>query len=320
MPVRTKYNRRAVDLSWKIRMIESCVCLLGGGLTGQTLVDGKRGSMFRDGLTNGFKLVSALAVLAVCCLGQDRGGVDSSVAVGLIQNVLRTAKVSGSLAYWGQCSNGMSRPDFPRVRRLSNYSGPPLKVLQEIFADDPYMRVTQEPNGIIRMMETDVPSDLLRVDIGHISFDKPIILEPSEQESTRDRRFPSDLLDVKIRHIWLQNPFIIEPAKQVSSRGGPNLNFGPAAIPLGGPNMALMLILSTPEVSAFKRAKNIHPSYDDGFPLPGDSGSRPRLVGELDNVTVFQALDYVLQTFPGFWVYENCPSRDEGRTAIFNFY
>jgi hypothetical protein len=39
-----------------------------------------------------------------------------------------------------------------------------------MFADDMKMRVTQEPGGTVRMVETDVPPDLLEVKISHIAF------------------------------------------------------------------------------------------------------------------------------------------------------
>jgi hypothetical protein len=64
----------------------------------------------------------------------------------------------------------MWRPDFPKIRRLSESSGSPVEELQRAFADDPKMRVTQEPGGMIRMVETDAPSDLLDVKISHVSF------------------------------------------------------------------------------------------------------------------------------------------------------
>jgi len=37
--------------------------------------------------------------------------------------------------------------------------------------------------------------------------------------------------------------------------------------------------------------------------------------GELNDVTVEQALDHVLQTFPGFWFYQNCHD-PQGRRKI----
>jgi hypothetical protein len=42
--------------------------------------------------------------------------------------------------------------------------------------------------------------------------------------------------------------------------------------------------------------------------------------GELNDVTVSQALDYVLQTFPGYWIYENCATKERGRSVYLNFH
>ena len=110
---------------------------------------------------------------------------------------------------------------------------------------------------------------------------------------------PSDLLEVKIRHL----SFPVEPMYH-------------------GPNMALHAILMTPEVIAFRRAHSIGPLAEltGGFALPGDCCSGPSVSGVLDDVTVAQALDYVLQTFPGFWLYENCQDTAGRRTVFFNFF
>jgi hypothetical protein len=198
-------------------------------------------------------------ILVTSCLAQDRGGGDPGVAWPLIGSVLKGAQVPGSLEYWGRCGSGMWRPDFPKIRPLSEPSGSPLEVLQRAFADDPKMRVTQELGGMIRMVETDVPSDLLDVKISHVSFHLP---------------------------------------------GSANMY---------GPNYALWPIFSTPEVKAFIAAKHIQSLISF---QPGGSGNK-RVYGELDNVTVSQALDYVLKIFPGFWVYENCPATDGSSRAVY---
>jgi hypothetical protein len=62
-----------------------------------------------------------------------------------------------------------------------------------------------------------------------------------------------------------------------------------------GPNMALLAILANPEVKAFRKAHNIGPASDDSV-MPGDAMSgKPIVYGKLKEVTVSQALDYVLQ-------------------------
>jgi hypothetical protein len=110
---------------------------------------------------------------------------------------------------------------------------------------------------------------------------------------------PSDLLDVKIRHISFRA-------------------HGPTAVGYGA-NSALILILSTPEVVAFMKAHNLGPREDE-LPAPGNSGSGRRAYGELDNLTVSQALDYVLQIFPGIWIYQTFPSVEGKRKVFLNFY
>jgi hypothetical protein len=44
--------------------------------------------------------------------------------------------------------------------------------------------------------------------------------------------------------------------------------------------------------------------------------SKPSVSGELNDVTVAQALDYIEQTFPGFWMYENCPRKGRSPSSF----
>jgi len=220
---------------------------------------GKVGLKYSVVIFNGL-VASSVLLLFGSGLGQEN--------VHSVTDVLSKAHVSGSLAYWspGVCRPEPSRfPSFPRMLP-TRYSGLPLGALSEMFAGDPKMRVTQEPGGVVRMSETDVPNDLLDVRIHHISFDL--------------------------------------------SRFGP--------VVFGGPNMELQKILLAPEVQAFKSVHNIGPF--SGFRLPGDATSYNKHVpGELNDVTVSQALDYVLLTFPGYWVYGNCTNEKGGREAFFWF-
>lgn len=196
------------------------------------------------------------------CLSQDKGGVDQTVAVPVMQEILSSAQLSGSLEYWGVCDVSKPRPEFPKLRPVSGHEGSALDALQQVFANDAKMRVTQESDGKIRMVETDVPKDFLDVKIHHLSF-------------------PSDY---------------------------------------HGPKMALYAIIHTPEVGHFIMDHNIRPR--GGFGLPGDDSiaiDKPSVPGELNDVTVAQALDYVLQTFPGFWTYQNCHDPDGVRTVSFGF-
>jgi hypothetical protein len=159
------------------------------------------------------------------------------------------------------------------MRVLPDYSGPAKDVLQKVFSNDPHMRVTQEEGGVIRIMETDVPTDVLNLKIHHLSF------------------FPPDASESDAVH---------------------------------GAGMALLVILRSPEVVAFRKAHNIDGSVSplhDGTIMPGDCCGGGRVVhGELEDVTVSQALDYVLQTFPGFWLYENCVTDEGARSIYINFH
>jgi hypothetical protein len=114
--------------------------------------------------------ITFILVLAAGCRGQERGGVRASVAAPIVMPVLINAHVGGSLAYWGRCELDHQLPDFPRLHALDKNTDSPVEALREIFSEDPEMRVTQEPNGTIRMAETDTPRDLLDVRISHISF------------------------------------------------------------------------------------------------------------------------------------------------------
>jgi len=141
-----------------------------------------------------------------------------------------------------------------------------------MFADHPKMRVVQEPDGKIRMVETDVPQDLLEVKIHHLSFSA-----------------------------LYQNPWY-DPRHRKS-----RVIYHSGA-------WAVYAILNTPEVITFMD-QNIGRNVPwEGWGMPGQLPLiGPSVPGELNDVTVEQALDYVLQTFPGFWFYENCQD-PHGRT------
>jgi hypothetical protein len=165
---------------------------------------------------------------------------------------------------YSSCGFQKKLPDSLQIRSLTDYSGAPRDVLEKMFADRPKMKITEEP-GIVRMAETDVPTDLLNFKIHHLSF------------------------------------------------GGLPPEFS------HGPGVALMAIQASREVLAFRKEHNIGP-IADRFTGPGDAASPgPIVTGELNDITVSQALDYVLKTFPGFWIYENCANEDGQRTVHFDF-
>ena len=223
------------------------------------------------GFMTSHRLTAAFVFLFLTvCVGQAGTGFEAIVDLQLVHRILGTAQVPGSLAYSSCGFNNRVPDDLPRMRVLPDYSGPPKNVLEKIFADDPAMRVTQEEGGTIRMMETDVPTDLLNLKIHHLSF------------------YPSDVS---------------------------------TSDPVHGPQMAVLAVLETPEVMAFGKTHNIRglPSPDRRMIMPGNCCGGGRVMhGELDDVTVSQALDHVLQTFPGFWVFENCVSKEGERSVYFN--
>jgi hypothetical protein len=191
-----------------------------------------------------------------------------------ILRVLDNAKVSGSLEFSEPC-DWRDFPHFPKFRLPTASASAPVQALREILADDPKMRVSQEPNGMIRMSDLDVPTDLLNVRLRHISFHG-------------DGEPPQDTYE---------------------------------------PNAALRTILTAPEVAVFMQAHEIRgggsPFLGEGIVrgVGGPVPNLPHVSGSLDNVTISEALDYVLQTFPGIWVYENCPaSGDQERAIYFRFF
>ncbi len=112
-----------------------------------------------------------------------------------------------------------------------------------------------------------------------------------------------DLLDLKIGHI----SFNVE-----NETVDPHWLKDPRAI--------LRFILAAPEVRAFMKAQNIGPP--DGLWGIVDlyATDSPSISGALHDVTLSRALDYMLKTFPGLWVYENCASERRKRVVFFTFY
>lgn len=211
-----------------------------------------------------YRLAMVLVQLLVgSCLSQDKGGADHTVALPVVQRILSGARLSGSLEIWGVCDTSKPR-EFAKLQPVSGHEATALEALKKVFAKDPKMQVTQDGDGKIRIVETDVPKDLLEVKIHHLSF-------------------PSDYY---------------------------------------GARMALNAILHTQEVRRFRMEHNIGPktTWEEGLSLPGDALNIQRTVpGELNDVTVEQALDYVLLTFPGFWSYQNCYDSEGTREVTFNF-
>jgi hypothetical protein len=115
-----------------------------------------------------------------------------------------------------------------------------------------------------------------------------------------------DLLDVKIRRIAFKDDKAFPPT---------DVRYVPRD--------AMWAILSKPEVSAFMRDHEIVRRFDfedasGRRPIP--SPELPHLSESLNDVSLSQALDNVLQTFPGLWIYENCPSKNGKSVVDFGIY
>jgi len=111
-----------------------------------------------------------------------------------------------------------------------------------------------------------------------------------------ERGVPQELLDVTIRKLSFKDIY--------------------------DPMSAEAMIISAPEVQAFMKAHGIERDpYRLGVrgfrqePQPG----LPHISEDLNNVTVQQALDQLLKTFHGFWVYQNCLSASGGRIVAFDY-
>lgn len=183
--------------------------------------------------------------------------------------VLSKANVSGSLEFTGSCNsfNFHVFPEFPQLRLPSTSNEPVLQAVREMFADDPAMRITQDPGGALRMVERGTVTDILNVRIHTM---------PEGSGSAYSA--------------WA----------------------------------ALHEILDTTEFKLFMKTHDITLALSGGS--VGSFDFSPHKVGPHisrlpDNTTVSQAMDYILQTFPGLWIYENCPKTStRKRTVYFRFY
>ncbi len=113
---------------------------------------------------------------------------------------------------------------------------------------------------------------------------------------------PRDLLDVRINHILF---------KGAEGRNG-----------IWHPREARRMLVGEPEVRAFMRTYNIGwaadvESINDIYAPFSD---RPHVSGDLYDATLAEAMDCVLKSFPGFWVYENCRKEDGTRVVFFEIF
>jgi hypothetical protein len=227
-------------------------------------------------------VAAIVGVLVADSLGQEAGSktsrqrsqaekkaVSTESSLQPILNVLTKANLSGSLEFSGNCGSLAfpGYPEFPQVHAPSTMDGPALQTLRRLFADNPGIRVTQDPDGTIRMVERSVQIDILHLRIRHISFDR-------------------DAYD---------------------------------------PNVAAEYIVSTPEIKLFMKSHDMQWPFGGGGAGSWIAGeippTAPHISSSMDNVTLSEAMDRVLKTFPGLWIYQNCPaSNTRKRIIYFEFY
>jgi hypothetical protein len=103
-----------------------------------------------------------------------------------------------------------------------------------------------------------------------------------------------------------------------------DLSFDPAYEKLNphafnSPGGTLWFILDAPEVRAFVKAADIGVPPSTALSLAFSPRSQ-RIAGDLHEVTFSQALDYMLETFPGLVTYQNCPSQKNKRAVVFEIF
>jgi hypothetical protein len=110
---------------------------------------------------------------------------------------------------------------------------------------------------------------------------------------------PTDLLNLRISHVSFSQFSANSAARQA--------------------------VLRTPEVRDYMKAHNIAMPTGEGGGVTGGNGPRPNdsppIDATMENPTVSQAMDRVLKTFPGIWVYQDCLRPDgKSRFVWFQFF
>lgn len=84
-------------------------------------------------------------------------------------------------------------------------------------------------------------------------------------------------------------------------------------------NIAVTQIMVTPDMKNYMMVNNIGPVSDSYRFIVLSSLDAPHISGDLYFVTVSEALDYILKTYPGFWAYEECKGEAGSREVFFQF-
>ena len=220
--------------------------------------------------------IAVLAVGEIQAQGPAYYGSTQASLLPLLE-VLNTAGISASLEFSGSCNSlvGTDFPEFPQFNTAAAAKGAtPLETVRQMFAGNTTVRVSQDADGTIRIVQRDTPLDFLNVKVARISF--------ATAQS---------------------------PVRPIFYSG----------------NDALVYILSAPEVNRFIEEHNIQKL---GFPIAGPMAPSPPPPNTLhfyprplENVTVFEAMDYIVKAFPGIWIYQNCAERNTRKRYVYlSFY
>jgi hypothetical protein len=159
--------------------------------------------------------------------------------------------------------------------------------------------VTHFPMTITPANPSAPPLQVLREMFANDPMMRITLEEPNDIVRMAETDIPQDLLNVKITHLSFD---------EENKRG----------FPMYFPANVLSFITHAPEVQAFM---NDHGIELTPTMINEASSTSPRVSGELNNVTLSEALDYMLKTFPGLWVYENCTDGSKSkRGVVFSFY
>jgi hypothetical protein len=126
--------------------------------------------------------------------------------------------------------------------------------------------------------------------------DMQVTQEPDGTVRMVEKVVPHDLLSVKIEHLSFDDE---------QKKDGPIFSFSPPAV--------LWFITRAPEVESFMKGHNIR---REPRIVNESTTTEPHISGELNNVTLSQALDYMAKAFGGLWVYKECPGHKENERIV----
>ena len=158
------------------------------------------------------------------------------------------------------------------------------------------------------------------------TFDLPILRLPADRNTPPVQLLQQMFVDDPKMHVTQDANGNIRVVEADVSRDLLDLrivqvSFSSGSHILNNGNEAALQIMATPDVKNYMTVNHIGPVVSDFIRFIGPSSpDAPRTSGDLYYVTVSEALDYILKTYPGFWAYESCENGDKGRTVHFDFF